>query len=131
MCANPEATEATKPVFVMVAALLYHCFASYLPELGNSCVVEPTQMASEPWIEISGLSNTTTAEVLSEEHPVAVFVYTNFTEPPSTPMTLPSMETVAISTFTEFQVPPDVGNNWVESPAKIVDAPEIETTGVS
>jgi len=82
-------------------------------------------------MEITGLANTTIADVLSEEQPVAVFVYTNFTEPPSTPMTLPSMETVAISTFPEFQVPPDDGSNWVESPVQINEAPAILTTGVS
>lgn len=125
---EPALTPVTTPAFVTVAMaglLLTHV----PPVVGESVVVDPSQIEFEPVILTVGLGFTVTTFVLFEVHPVEVWVKLKVAVPPPTPVTTPALFTVATEGLLLTHVPPVVGLRVVVVPAQIVVAPEIETVG--
>ena len=125
---DPTLTPVTTPALVTVAIaglLLTHV----PPVVGESVVVDPSQIEFEPVILTVGLGFTVTTFVLFEVHPVEVWVNLKVAVPPPTPVTTPALFTVATEGLLLTHVPPEVGFRVVVVPSQIVVAPEIETVG--
>lgn len=73
---------------------------------------------------------TVTFEVLFEVHPDKDSVYTNEVVPVATPVTIPSLETVAIEGLLLVQDPPVIGESVVVAPTQISDGPMRNTGGL-
>ena len=79
--------------------------------------------------EMSGLSLTIMLPVGSEEHVLLSNVKVKLTVPPETPITYPSLVTVASDGLLLCQVPPVVGESCVEPPSQMTLPPVILTEG--
>lgn len=124
----PGPTAVTKPPFVTEAAaglLLTHV----PPEEGSSVVVPPTHTAVGPVIVGVGDAATVTGEVASETHSVLLSVKTKVALPGLTPVTTPSLATVATAGLLLTHVPPVVGDKVVSPPTQINAGPETATVG--
>lgn len=127
--AVPADIPVTTPalVTVAIAALL---LAHVPPLVGESVVVEPTQMVVEPVILPAGVLFTVIAGVGAETHPVVVLVKVNIAVPAATAVTTPAFVTVATAGLLLTQVPPEDGDRPVVAPMQRLVGPIIDTVGV-
>jgi hypothetical protein len=112
--AVPAATPVTTPAFVMVATeglLLTHV----PPVVGDNVIVLSTQTAAGP--ESTGNARTVTAEVVFVQ-PVEANVNVKVGDPGATPVTTPSLVTVANALLLLVHVPPVVGDNVIVLPTQ-------------
>jgi hypothetical protein len=123
----PAETPVTTPEFDTVATavlLLTHV----PPVVGERVVVLPAQIVLFPVIAEVGLVLMVTADVGFDTHPV-VLVNVNVTVPAETPVTIPSLVTVALVILLLTHVPPVVGERVVVDWAHIDVRPVIATIG--
>lgn len=119
--ADPTAIPVTNPELLTVAIeglLLAHV----PPVLGESWVVNPAQISSEPVIDTIGLVVTVMVRVLVQPVPDSVNVMTEV--PAETPVTVLPL-TVATPGVPLDQVPPEDGDKLVVEPIQMVDEPAI------
>ena len=78
---------------------------------------------------MSGLGFTVTTAVGSESQPVEDWLYMKVAVPPSNPVTIPPLVTVAIKGLVLIHVPPVDGESVVVCPSQKLVDPVIETVG--
>jgi hypothetical protein len=127
---EPLETPVTSPALVTVATagLL---LVQVPPVVGDSMVVEPTQIASRPVMLTVGRALTVTAGVGAETQPVLVFVNVNVAVPAAIPSTTPPLVTVATAGLLLTQVPPVVGESVVVLPTQMLLRPVMLTIGAA
>lgn len=99
------------------------------PVEGESVVVVPSQILLEPNMDTEGFKLTCTGAEGSETQLVDPCVNVNVAEPEVTPVTIPSLVTVAIEGWELTQVPPVDGLNVVVVPLQIAVPPVTLATG--
>jgi len=118
--AVPAAIPVTRPALVTVAtALLEDCHVP--PVEGVTVVVESSHIALDVNVTV-GVGVTVTLNV-SDLHEVVASVNTNLPIPAETPVTTPTLVTVAIAGETTDHVPPVVGIIVVDEPIQIACVP--------
>lgn len=124
----PAETPVTSPAFDTVA-MLGSLLAQVPPVVGESVVVVPGQMLLAPVTLTVGNATMVTEEVVAEQFGAVLLVKVKVTEPAETPVTVPSLATVAMAGLLLVQVPPVVGDKVVVAPTQIVLEPVMLTTG--
>lgn len=126
--AEPAETPVTTPALdtVATAGLL---LTQVPPEVGDSVVVELTQILLNPVMLTTGNGLTVTGSVGTDSQPL-LLVNVKVAEPAPIPVTTPALVTVATAGLLLAQVPPVVGDKLVVAPAQIVLRPVMLTTGV-
>ena len=125
--AVPADTPVTTPALVTVAtaALL---LVQEPPLLGESPVVEPTQILFGPLILTAGRAFTVMAAVGADTQPVAVLVNVKLAVPAETPVTTPALVTVATDGSLLTHTPPLEGDKEEVLPTQILADPVILVT---
>jgi len=125
---EPADTPVTTPALVTVATagLL---LAQVPPVVGDKVVVVPGQMLLAPVMLTVGKATMVTAAVVAEQLGAVLLVKVKVTEPAETPVTMPSLVTVATAGLLLDQVPPVVGDSVVVVPTQIVVEPVMLTEG--
>jgi hypothetical protein len=126
--AVPAATPVTTPVFVTVATAVL-LLTQVPPVVGDKVEVLLTHIVVLPVMEEVGFAFIVTAGVAFDTQP-AVLVKVNVTVPAETPVTTPSLVTVALAVLLLVQEPPVVGESVVVDCAQIDVAPVIATVGL-
>lgn len=127
---EPADTPVTTPALVTVA-MAGLLLAHVPPVVGDSVVVDPTQILVAPVILAVGRALTETGEVGADTHPVVVLVNVKVTVPADTPVTTPALVTVATDGLLLTHVPPVTGVSVVVDPTQILLPPEMLTTGMA
>ena len=126
----PEPTPVTIPSLVTVATDML-LLVQVPPVVGESVVVEPSQMVVGPVIAAVGGLSTVMLLVALEEQPVEELVNEKLAVPVFTPVTLPALFTVATVVMLLTHVPPEVGESCVMESLQITEDPVIEAVGLA
>jgi len=118
----PAEIPVTKPELLTEA--IWGCVLNQLPlTVGDTIVVEPSQIVTGPIMLTVGLPLTVTGIVAEDTHPEALSVYVNVANPTETPVTSPLFKIVATDALLLTQTPPDDGRNEVVVPKHIEAGP--------